>query len=56
VTLVKRFAAVRPDRRPERYAESLWPLWYSAFAFRYSRDFGALLVLALAIAALAGIR
>lgn len=48
--LISRLRAPPPRQRPVDYAESVWPLWYAAFAFRYSRDFGALLVAALVLA------
>lgn len=50
--LVRCLRSPRPDERPAGYAEAVWPLWYAAFAFRYSRDFGGLLVLALTLALL----
>jgi 1,4-dihydroxy-2-naphthoate octaprenyltransferase len=39
----------RPDKPPENYP--VWPLWYVAAAFVYTRRAGGLLVLGLAIAA-----
>lgn len=51
IGLVRALLARRPDARPPDYPESVWPLWHSAFAFRYARDFGALLVAALAASA-----
>lgn len=41
-----------PGECPSGYSRDVWPLWFSAFAFRYSRDFGAMLVLGLVVAAL----
>ncbi len=37
----------RPEECPEAYLPTLWPLWFSAAAFRLSRDFGGLLLLGL---------
>jgi 1,4-dihydroxy-2-naphthoate octaprenyltransferase len=45
--LVRLFQSPRPVTRPDEYPEAVWPLWFSAVGFRYSRDFGSLLVLAL---------
>ena len=38
-----------PVAKPETYPNDVWPLWYSAFAFRYTRDFGILLLLGLVV-------
>jgi 1,4-dihydroxy-2-naphthoate octaprenyltransferase len=32
----------KPERRPEKYPEEAWPLWFSAFAFRHTRQFTSL--------------
>ena len=44
---VRCFREPPPAAKPETYPNDVWPLWYSAFAFRYSRDFGILLMLGL---------
>lgn len=44
VALFRRLRQDRPVTRPDSYPGHVWPLWYSAFAFRYSRNFGALMV------------
>ena len=51
--LVRALWAPKPHQKPEQYPDAIWPLWFSAFAFRYTRDFGGLLVLALALRAVA---
>lgn len=30
----------RPEQKPMTYPQSVWPLWYSAYAFRFTRSFG----------------
>ena len=46
---VPRLAAVygepKPTRRPEAYPEEVWPLWFSAHAFRHTRRFTSLFLL-----------
>jgi 1,4-dihydroxy-2-naphthoate octaprenyltransferase len=37
----------RPDQKPDDFPASVWPLWYSAFAFDHTRKFSGLLLLAL---------
>ena len=37
----------KPDERPERYPEGIWPLWFSAHAFAHTRVFTTLFVGAL---------
>jgi 1,4-dihydroxy-2-naphthoate octaprenyltransferase len=32
----------RPQERPENYPAEIWPLWYVASAFAFSRRFGML--------------
>lgn len=32
----------RPAERPEDYPENIWPLWFVASAFAFSRRFGIL--------------
>ncbi len=41
----------RPKTPPEEYPLGIWPLWYSAFAFRHTRRFGALFLLGTALEA-----
>jgi 1,4-dihydroxy-2-naphthoate octaprenyltransferase len=36
-----------PTERPEGYPEEVWPLWFVASAFQFSRRFGALFLLGL---------
>jgi 1,4-dihydroxy-2-naphthoate octaprenyltransferase len=38
----------RPKDRPHDYSAEVWPLWFSAYTFRYTRAFGGSLVLSLA--------
>lgn len=46
---IKAYRRPRPGDRPDWFPAGVWPLWYAAFGFRYSRDFSALLVIGLAI-------
>jgi 1,4-dihydroxy-2-naphthoate octaprenyltransferase len=39
----------RPPGPPQGYPPSVWPLWYSAFAFQHTRRFGGLFLLGLAV-------
>jgi len=39
----------RPDRPPKRYPPNVWPLWFVAFAFRHTRQFGALFVIGIGL-------
>lgn len=45
--VIRCFRAPPPTTRPAEWREDIWPLWFSAAAFRYCRDFGALLLVAL---------
>lgn len=47
IALLRMLRSPRPENCPEDYPARIWPLWFSAAAFRYSRDFGALLLLGL---------
>ncbi len=38
-----------PSARPDGFPENVWPLWYSAMAFRYSQHFGLSFLLALGL-------
>ena len=49
----KPFDEPRPDAPPARFP--VWPLWFAAIAFLHTRRAGALLVLGLVIAAVAGV-
>ena len=42
----------RPERPPKNFP--IWPLWYVAWAFLFTRQAGALLVLGLALDAALG--
>lgn len=44
------FSRPKPERPPEGYP--IWPLWYVAWAFRYTRQVGMLFVVGLALDAL----
>lgn len=39
---VRVYLHARPAAPPPEYPPNVWPLWYSAFAFRHTRRFGAL--------------
>ena len=39
------FGAPRPATRPDRYPQQIWPLWFSAQAFRHTRRFTSFLLL-----------
>lgn len=43
------YAHARPSQPPPEYPDGVWPLWYSAFAFRHMRRFGALFLLGMMI-------
>lgn len=47
--LVISLKAPHPESPPEDYPADVWPLWYSAFAFRYCRDFGFCLLIGLLV-------
>lgn len=42
-------SSARPLQRPMSFPEEVWPLWYSAYAFDYTRKFSGLLLLGLLI-------
>jgi 1,4-dihydroxy-2-naphthoate octaprenyltransferase len=46
------FRAPKPTVRPENYPEEIWPLWFSAHAFRHTRQFTSLFLLGVLIDAL----
>lgn len=43
------FGKPKPGERPEGYPEAIWPLWFSAHAFRHTRPFSALFLLGLVL-------
>jgi 1,4-dihydroxy-2-naphthoate octaprenyltransferase len=53
VTVWRWFRQPRPEQPPRPVP--VWPLWFAALAFVHLRIAGALLVLGLAVAAIAGI-
>ena len=44
------FSKSKPTHKPDTFPNSIWPLWYSAFAFNHARLFGGRLFLGLLIA------
>ena len=44
--LFRVFSASKPDRAPDNYPDEIWPLWFSAHAFRHTRRFTSLFLLA----------
>jgi len=40
--LLAAFRRPKPDKPPADYPDSVWPLWFSAFAFRHTRRFTSL--------------
>ncbi|MBQ74591.1 MAG: prenyltransferase [Gammaproteobacteria bacterium] len=46
----QRFSCPAPLLKPDQYPEDIWPLWYSAAAFRYARDSGFLFLVAIVLA------
>ena len=47
--VARRFRSPRPSVKPDEFPDFVWPLWYSAFTFRYTLAFGLLLIIALLI-------
>ncbi|MEH6584060.1 MAG: prenyltransferase [Halioglobus sp.] len=43
------FQHSKPEARPEGYPEEIWPLWFSAHAFRHTRKFTSLFLLGVLI-------
>jgi 1,4-dihydroxy-2-naphthoate octaprenyltransferase len=41
------FGAEKPDTRPSRFPEEVWPLWYAPQAFDHTRKFSGWFLLAL---------
>ncbi|RLU02860.1 MAG: prenyltransferase [Ketobacter sp.] len=48
------YSKTTPESKPERYPESVWPLWFSAYAFAHTRLFGGWLFLGLLVANFTG--
>jgi len=44
---LRAYAQPRPKAPPPEYPPNIWPLWYSAFAFKHTRRFGGLFLLGL---------
>lgn len=47
ITVYRMFAASRPTEPPPEFPKNVWPLWYVAAAFWFTRRFGLIFVLAL---------
>ncbi len=45
--LIKALRTRAPNTKPDDYPDSVWPLWFAALAFRYTRDFYLALLLGL---------
>jgi len=45
----KTYAQTGPEQKPESFPSSVWPLWFSAFAFAHTRLYGGWLFLGLLI-------
>lgn len=43
------FMREKPEQRPERYPNQVWPLWFSAYAFNHTRWVGLGIILGLVI-------
>ena len=43
--LLKVFCAAKPAAKPDDYLDEIWPLWFSAHAFRHTRQFTSLFLL-----------
>ncbi len=43
------FSQPKPERAPTDYPEDIWPLWFSAHAFRHTRQFTTLFLLGLVL-------
>ncbi len=46
------YAEPAPQHKPERFPDSVWPLWFSAYAFAHTRQYGAWLFGGLLLASL----
>lgn len=49
IEVCKIYAAPKPKTRPKNYPEEVWPLWFSAHAFRHTRLFTSLFLLGVLI-------
>jgi 1,4-dihydroxy-2-naphthoate octaprenyltransferase len=43
------FSQAKPERAPTDYPEDIWPLWFSAHAFRHTRQFTTLFLIGLVL-------
>jgi len=43
------FSQAKPERPPADYPEDIWPLWFSAHAFRHTRQFTTLFLIGLVL-------
>jgi len=43
--LLKVFSCAKPVAKPQDYLDEIWPLWFSAHAFRHTRQFTSLFLL-----------
>lgn len=41
------YSKTAPSTKPERFPDSVWPLWFSAYAFAHTRAFGSWLLIGL---------
>ena len=44
------YATAAPEQKPESFPASVWPLWFSAYAFAHTRVYGGALMLGLLVA------
>jgi 1,4-dihydroxy-2-naphthoate octaprenyltransferase len=47
--LFRIYQHAKPDARPQGYPEEVWPLWFSAHAFRHTRRFTSLFLVGVII-------
>lgn len=47
--LFQAYSKPKPDIAPENYPDGVWPLWFSAYAFRHTRRFTSLFLLGVII-------
>jgi 1,4-dihydroxy-2-naphthoate octaprenyltransferase len=45
--VLKVYLSEKPKERPSNYPDSVWPLWYVAFAFDHNKKFGYLFLIGL---------
>jgi 1,4-dihydroxy-2-naphthoate polyprenyltransferase len=48
-TLLQVFSEAKPQAMPQGYRQEIWPLWFSAHAFRHTRRFTSLFLLAVVL-------